>query len=78
MFLDEAVESSYQPYLMRSSYIFLTVLMKSRRMKYGGDSGSSDDWDMSSDWFDDFEGANFIIFDTGSGIFLMVPQSGKY
>ena len=42
-------------------------------MTYGGESGSSDDWELSSDWFDNGEAEGFIIVDTGSGILLMVP-----
>ena len=44
-------------------------------MTYGGDSGSSDDWQMFSDWFDKGEAADFIIFDTGSGTLLMMPRT---
>ena len=41
-------------------------------MTYGGDSGSSDDWELSSDGFDNSEAAYFIIDETGSGILFMV------
>ena len=34
---------------MRSSYDFSTVVPESRRMTYGGDSGSYDDMEMVSD-----------------------------
>ena len=44
-------------------------------MIYCGDSGSSDDMEFSSDWFGNGEAADFRICDTGSGIFLMFPQS---
>ena len=57
---------------MRFSYDFLTVIPESRRMTYGGDSGSSDDWEISSDVFDNIEAAYFIIAETGSGILFMV------
>ena len=42
-------------------------------MTYGGDSGSSDDWELPSDWSDNGESPDFMIVETGSGILLMVP-----
>ena len=47
-------------------------------MTYEGDSGSSDDWELLSDWFDKGEAADFMIVETGSGILLMVPLTRKY
>ena len=46
-------------------------------MTYGGDSRSSDDWDLLSDWSDNVEAAGFMIVETGSGILLMVPQTSE-
>ena len=62
---------------MRSSYDFLTVVQYSRRMTYGGDSRSPDDWDLPSDWFDNGKVADFMTVDAGSGILLMVPRTSK-
>ena len=42
-------------------------------MEYGGDYGSSDYWELLYDWFDKGELAGFMIFETGSGLLLMVP-----
>ena len=42
-------------------------------MAYGGDSGSSDDMELLSDWFGNGEAEDFMIVDTGSGMLLMVP-----
>ena len=42
-------------------------------MSYGVESGSSDDMELSSDWFGNGEAADFIIVETGSGILLIVP-----
>ena len=46
-------------------------------MTYGGDYGSSDDWKLSYDWFDNGEAADFMIVDTVSGILLIVPQTSE-
>ena len=43
-------------------------------MTYIGDSGSSDDMELLSDWFGNGEAVDFIIVETGSGILLMVPR----
>ena len=53
---------------MRYSYNFLTVVPDSRILTYGGDSGSSDGWELSSDWFYNGEAADFVIVDTGIGV----------
>ena len=50
---------------------------QSKRITYGGDSGSSDCWGLLSDWFDKSEAAYFMILDTGSGILLMVSQTSE-
>ena len=42
-------------------------------MKYGGDSGSYVDMELSSNWFGGGDAAHFRIGDTGSGMLLMVP-----
>ena len=42
-------------------------------MEYWGDSVSSDNWELSSDWFDKGVAEYFMIVETGSGILLMVP-----
>ena len=65
-YVGEAGETSSRTDLMRSSYNFLTVVPESSRIKYGGEYGSSDDWKLSSDWFDNGEAAYFMIVDTGS------------
>ena len=70
--MDVKGELSYQTDCIRSSYDFLTVVPESRRMTYGSDSGSSDDMELSSDWFGNGEAEYFIIDDTESGILLMV------
>ena len=44
-------------------------------MTYGGDSRSSDYWDLSSDGFDNGEAEYFIIVETGSGILSMLHQT---
>ena len=54
------------------------VIPESRIITNGGDSGSSDDWELLSYWFDKVEVADFMIFETRSGILLMVPQTIKY
>ena len=77
LFVNEAGETSPRPDLMRSSYYFSTVIPESRIMTYGGDSRSSDDWDLLSDWSDNVEAAGFMIVETGSGILLMVPSTRK-
>ena len=43
-------------------------------MTYGGDSGISDDMELSSDLFGNVEAAYFIFVETRSGILLMVPR----
>ena len=43
-------------------------------MTYIGDSGSSDDMELLSDWFGNGEAVDFIIVENGSGILLMVPR----
>ena len=71
--MDEEGETSFQPDWIRSSYDLSTVIPESRRMSYGVESGSSDDMELSSDWFGNGEAADFIIVETGSGILLIVP-----
>ena len=73
--MDKEGEPSSQPAWISSSYDFSIVIPESRRMTYGGEFGSSDDMKLSSDWFGNGEAADFIIVETGSGIFLMFPQS---
>ena len=46
-------------------------------MAYGGDSGSSDDWEMLYYCFYNGEVVDFMIVETGSGIFFMVPQNSE-
>ena len=50
----------------------------SSRIIYGGNSGSSDDWELLSDFFDNGEAEDFTVFDTGGEILLMVPQTSKF
>ena len=75
--MDKAGETSSQPALMRSAYNFLAVVLDSSIITYGGDSGSSYYWELSSGWFDNGEAVYFMIVDTGSGILLIVPQTRK-
>ena len=75
LFVGKEVEISSRPALIRSSYDILTVILESRRITYGGDSGSSDDWGLSSDWCNNDEAEYFIIVETGGGILFMVPQT---
>ena len=75
--MEKEVETSPQLALIRLSYYFLTVIPESRIIKYGGDSRSSDDWELLSDRFDNCEVADFMIVETGSGILLMVPRTRK-
>ena len=77
LFVNEEVEASPRPDLMRSSYDFLKVIPESSRMTYWGDSGGSDYWGLLSDWFDNGEAADFMIVDTVSGILLIVPQTSE-
>ena len=70
--MDEEGETSSQTDFIRLSYDFLTVITGSRIITYGGDSGSSDDWELLSDGFDNSEAEYFIIAETGSGILFMV------
>ena len=51
---------------------------ESIRITYGGDSGSSNDWELSYDWFNKGKPSDFMIVETGSVILLMVPQTRKY
>ena len=44
-------------------------------MTYVSGSGSSDDWELSSDWSDNGELEDFTIFETGSGILLVMPRT---
>ena len=48
------------------------VIPESRRITHGGDSGSSDYMELLSDWFVIVEAAYFMIFETGSGILVVV------
>ena len=48
-FLDKEGEPSSRPAWIRSSYDFSMVIPESRRITYGGDSGSSDDMEVVSD-----------------------------
>ena len=75
LLVKEEVETSYLPAWIRSSYDVSIVILEYRRMTYGGDCGSSDDMDLSSDWFVNGKSAYFMIADTGSGISLMVHLS---
>ena len=75
--MEKEGETSSRPDLIRSSYNFLRVVPESGEMAYGGDYVSYDDWEISSDWFDNGEVEDFIIFETGSEILLMVPQTRK-
>ena len=75
LFVDEEGGTSSRPDWIRSSYDFLIVIPESRRMTYGGEFGSSDDMKLSSDWFGNGEASDFMIFETGSGILLMVPRA---
>ena len=74
-FVDEEGETSSQLTLIMSSCDFLAVIPESSSITYGGESISSDYWELSSDEFDNDEAADFIIVETGSGILLMVPQT---
>ena len=47
--MDKEGEPSSLPNWIRSSYDFSIVILDSRRMTYGGDSGSYDDMEMVSD-----------------------------
>ena len=49
LFVDKEGEPSSQPAWISSSYDFSIVIPESRRMTYGGDSGSSDDVELVSD-----------------------------
>ena len=42
-------------------------------MTDGGDSGSTDDMELLSNWFGNGEAVDFRIGDTGSGTLLIVP-----
>ena len=54
---------------------FSTLILESRRITYGGESGGYDDWYLSSNGFDNGEAKDFMIVETGSGILSMVPQT---
>ena len=73
--MEEEGEKSSIPALIRSLYDFSTLTPESRRITYGGDSESSDYWDLSYDGFDNGEAKDFMIVETGSGILSMVPQT---
>ena len=75
LFVDEKGEASYWPALIRLSYNVLAFIPESRRMTYVSGSGSSDDWELSSDWSDNGELEDFTIFETGSGILLVMPRT---
>ena len=47
--MDKEGEPSSRPAWIRSSYDFSMVIPESRRITYGGDSGSSDDMEVVSD-----------------------------
>ena len=74
IFVDKEGETSSQPAWIRSSYNFWIVLPDFMIITYGGEFGSSDYMELLSDWFGNGEAADFIIVETGSGIFLMMPQ----
>ena len=46
-------------------------------MAYGGESGISDDLELSSEVLDSGNAADWMICDTRSGILLMVPITSK-
>ena len=58
---------------MRSSCDFLTVVLESRIMKYGGDFGSYVEMELSSNWFGGGDAAHFRIGYTRSEMLLMGP-----
>ena len=71
-FVDKEGETSSQPAWIRSSYNFWIVLPDFMIMTYGGEFGSSDYMELLSDWFVIVEAAYFMIFETGTGILVVV------
>ena len=71
-------EAKSRPAWISSSYDFSTVVPESSRITYGGDSGSSIDIELLSNWFENVEAANFRVGDTGSRILLILPQVSAY
>ena len=49
------------------------MITESRRVIYGGESGIFNDRELSSEVLDGGDAEYWMIGDTGSGIFLMVP-----
>ena len=77
LFVEEEGEKSSIPALIRSLYDFSTLTPESRRITYGGEYGGYDGWYLSYDGFDNYEAKDFMIVETGSGIFSMVTRTRK-
>ena len=54
------------------------MIPESIRITYGGESGMSNYWEMSSEVLYGGDAADWMIGNAGSGILFLVTQTGEY